>query len=230
LRQVSTTQEAFKIFVDQELHILLSKGYLTDLAEYCDIGENHNPQSSSLVRISPQTSDKLVNYEVISTKTRKRTGPKGFGPSTCGSLHSLASEGSEDLALQQIFGDPDDATGPTSITSSFHTWLVSQGKTKATIKETVNYAKRFGHILDTGDASPMLTLSVRNKQHAMTALANLAKFQGRYDVFLQIRQRYSLKWSKGDSIQHFNRFFNDELTFDTMLERIREMVDKTHPR
>jgi hypothetical protein len=76
----------------------------------------------------------------------------------------------------------------------------------------------------------MLTLSVRNKQHAMTALANLAKFQGRYDVFLQIRQRYSLKWSKGDSIQHFNRFFNDELTFDTMLERIREMVDKTHPR
>jgi hypothetical protein len=75
LRQVSTTQEAFKIFIDQELHILLSKGYLTDLAEYCNIAENRDPQRSSLVRISPQTSDKFVNYEVISTKNKKKNGP-----------------------------------------------------------------------------------------------------------------------------------------------------------
>jgi hypothetical protein len=61
-------------------------------------------------------------------------------------------------------------------------------------------------------------------------LANLAKYTGRYDQFMQIRQRYNLKWSKGDSIQHFDRFFNDQLTFDTMLERIREMVDKTPPQ
>jgi intergrase/recombinase len=61
----------------------------------------------------------------------------------------------------------------------------------------------------------------------MTALANLAKFQGRYDVFLQIRQRYSLKWSKGDSMQSFARFFNESLDFDTMLQRIREMIAKT---
>ena len=61
----------------------------------------------------------------------------------------------------------------------------------------------------------------------MTALANLAKFQGRYDIFLQIRQRYSLKWSKGDSMQSFARFFNESLDFDTMLQRIREMIAKT---
>jgi hypothetical protein len=61
----------------------------------------------------------------------------------------------------------------------------------------------------------------------MTALANLAKFQGLYDHFLQIRQRYSLKWSKGDSLQHFNRFFNEDLTLHVMLQRVREMVDKT---
>jgi hypothetical protein len=61
----------------------------------------------------------------------------------------------------------------------------------------------------------------------MTALANLAKYQGKYDQFLQIRQRYNLKWSKGDSIQHFNRFFNEELTLDVMLQRIKEMIAKT---
>ena len=64
---------------------------------------------------------------------------------------------------------------------------------KATIKETVNYAKKYAHVLDTGDASPLLTLSPRNKHHAMTALANLAKFTGRYDEFMKIKQRYSLK-------------------------------------
>jgi hypothetical protein len=79
-------------------------------------------------------------------------------------------------------------------------------------------------VLDTEDASPLLALSPRNKQHAMTALANLAKYQGRYDQFLQLRQRYSLKWSKGDSMQSFARFFNESLDFDTMLQRIKEMM------
>jgi hypothetical protein len=45
----------------------------------------------------------------------------------------------------------------------------------------------------------------------MSALANLAKYQGRYDQFLQLRQRYNLKWSKGDSLQYFARFFDGEL-------------------
>jgi intergrase/recombinase len=69
-------------------------------------------------------------------------------------------------------------------------------------------------------------LSARNKHHAMTALANLSKFQGRYDQWLQIRQRYNMKWSKTDSIQSFERFFDDELNFDFMLQRIREMIQK----
>jgi hypothetical protein len=58
----------------------------------------------------------------------------------------------------------------------------------------------------------------------MEALANLSKFQGRYDVFLQLRQKYNLKWSEGDSIQHFNRFFNEGPTLDVMLKRIKEMI------
>jgi intergrase/recombinase len=112
-------------------------------------------------------------------------------------------------------------------TDEFHNWLASQGKTRATIKETVNYAKRFASVLDTGDASELLTLSPRNKHHALTSLANLAKYTGRYDQFLQMRQRYNLKWSKGDSIQHFHRFFSEELSFDIMLQRIKEMITKT---
>jgi hypothetical protein len=108
----------------------------------------------------------------------------------------------------------------------FKAWLQAQGKKKATIKETVNYAKKYCLVLDSGNASPMMSLSPRNKQHAMTALANLAKFTGRYDLFMQIRQRYNLKWSKGDSIASFERFFNPDLTFDVMLKRVKEMLQK----
>jgi intergrase/recombinase len=111
----------------------------------------------------------------------------------------------------------------------FQNWLLSQGKTKATVKECVNYAKRYGMVLDTGDASILLTLSPRNKHHAMTALANLAKYTGRYDKFMQIKQRYALRWNKADSVKHFDRFFSEELTFDVMLQRIRLMIEKLPP-
>ena len=50
-------------------------------------------------------------------------------------------------------------------------WLASQGKTKSTTKEIVVYAKKYGYILDTGDAYPLLGLSPRNKHHALSSLA-----------------------------------------------------------
>jgi hypothetical protein len=111
------------------------------------------------------------------------------------------------------------------LNDNFRSWLVSQDKTKATVKNTVNYAKKYGYILDTGDASPLLTLSNRSKHHAMSALANYAKYTGRYDQFLQLRQRYNLKWSKGSSLQYFERFFhNKELSFEAMLSKLKKMI------
>jgi intergrase/recombinase len=104
-------------------------------------------------------------------------------------------------------------------------WLATQAKTKNTIREILVYAKRYGSVLDTADASPLLTLSPRNKQHAMTALANLAKYQGRYGQFLKIRQRYSLKWSSGNNtLQSLERFFNPDLSLETMLQQIKKMI------
>jgi hypothetical protein len=108
----------------------------------------------------------------------------------------------------------------------FVSFLASQGKTFWTIKQTKNYAIKYGHILDTGDASELL--SVRTKHNVLSALANLAKYQGRYQVFLEIRQRYALKWTSGNnSLQSLHRFFNPDLTLDIMLQQIRQMIQKT---
>ncbi|MDQ3847326.1 MAG: hypothetical protein M3261_00035, partial [Thermoproteota archaeon] len=84
-----------------------------------------------------------------------------------------------------------------------------------TIKQIINYAIRYGYILDTGDASELMILSARNKHHAMSALAALSKYQGSYDQWLQIRQRYNLKWSAGnEALTSLQRFFNPEMGLD----------------
>jgi hypothetical protein len=89
----------------------------------------------------------------------------------------------------------------------------------------VLYAKRFASVLDTGDATPLLNLpGTRSREIALVALANLAKFQGRYERFLELKRRYDLKWSTSNSTQYFERFFNEELTLDVMLQRIKEMI------
>ncbi len=70
-----------------------------------------------------------------------------------------------------------------------------------------------------------MTLSPRNKHHAMTALAALAKYLGKYDEWLKIRQRYNRKRSSGDeSLQLFNRFFDDNLNLEMMINRVNEMI------
>jgi hypothetical protein len=70
-----------------------------------------------------------------------------------------------------------------------------------------------------------MTLSASNRKHALTSLAALSKYQGRYDLYLKLKQRYSLKWSSSyNSMQSLQRFFNPNLTFDVMLSKVKEMM------
>jgi hypothetical protein len=71
----------------------------------------------------------------------------------------------------------------------FCNWLALQNKRSWTIKQTKNHAVRFGYILlqqSGDDAAHLMTLSPRNRCHAMNALANLSKFLGKYDEWLKI--------------------------------------------
>jgi hypothetical protein len=81
-------------------------------------------------------------------------------------------------------------------------------------------------VLDTGDASIIInTIKPETRHHVLTALANLAKYTGRYQEFLEIRRRYNLKWEKADPMKHFEKLlFNPELSLDVMLQRIRQMI------
>lgn len=53
----------------------------------------------------------------------------------------------------------------------------------------------------------------------------MARFLGKYDVWLAIRQRYNLRWSTGnEALATFERFFDDSKTLGTMLEWVREAI------
>ncbi len=85
------------------------------------------------------------------------------------------------------------------------------------------YAQRYRQVLETGNASAIVSLSSGAiRRHAMEALAAYAKYSGSYDRWQQIRKRYSLHWTNGDeSIMSLQRFFNQELSLDTMLHGLR---------
>jgi Archaeal phage integrase len=111
------------------------------------------------------------------------------------------------------------------VMTGFRNWLTSQSKARWTIKQTLNYAIKYGHVLDSGDASSLVMLSDKNRLHAMAALASLSKFRGKYDFWMQIKQRYALKWtSSNNSMQTFQRLFSNDLDFDTLLGKIKEMI------
>jgi hypothetical protein len=106
----------------------------------------------------------------------------------------------------------------------FHNFLL-QRMTYKTAEDRLRYAKQYSKVLETGNASNLLSLQPDKRIHAMKALSNLAKFTGEYDKFLLIRQRYNLKWSTGTGkIDAFERFFVDNKTLDSMMQWLRQAI------
>ena len=96
-----------------------------------------------------------------------------------------------------------------------------------TAQDRLRYAKQFGKALETGNVFDLLNLQPDKRIHAMKALSNLAKFIGKYDVWLQLRQRYNLKWTTGtEKLDAFERFFDDNKTLDMMLQWLRQAIQE----
>jgi hypothetical protein len=94
-------------------------------------------------------------------------------------------------------------------------------------RDRLRYAKRFAHVLETENAQELLQISPEKRIHAMKSLAALSRFLGAYDIWLQIRQRYNLKWSvEGQSLRSFELLFSDEAkTLDKMIQWLRHAMD-----
>jgi hypothetical protein len=111
--------------------------------------------------------------------------------------------------------------------ADFESYLKAQKKRN--VRQIMCYAQKYHTVLETGDATAITSLSSGAlRRHAMESLTALSKFNGSYDRWQGIRKCYSLKWTSGDeSLQSLQRFFNPDLSLDVILQRIKQMVDKT---
>jgi hypothetical protein len=107
----------------------------------------------------------------------------------------------------------------------FEDFLLTHQTTK-TVESRLTYAQKFGYIMLSGDsnASELLTLPLDKRLHAMKSLASLSKFLGKYDEWKKIRERYQLKWSKGDSLEFFEKMYENEENYDVMVKWLRQTV------
>jgi len=97
---------------------------------------------------------------------------------------------------------------------------------KRNINQIISYMRRYSSVLETGGATILLSLTGPQRRHAMEALTILSKLIGCYDKWQQIRKsNYSLRWTNGnESVQALERFFNPEMSLDSMLSKVRGMI------
>jgi hypothetical protein len=94
--------------------------------------------------------------------------------------------------------------------------------TPKTAEDRMRYAKRNATVFWSGP-DQLLQLKPDKRIHAMKALSCLAKFTGKYDQWMQLRQRYGLKWTSGSELlDTLSRFSDDSKTLDAMIEWLRQ--------
>jgi intergrase/recombinase len=106
----------------------------------------------------------------------------------------------------------------------FRQYLLAQGKRN--LKGILIYARNYGRVLDTEDASELLTISSSKRRHAMEALAALSKYRGCYNQWKQLTERYQLKWSDKDSFDAFVSIMDEKNSYSAMIGWLKEVYQK----
>jgi hypothetical protein len=90
---------------------------------------------------------------------------------------------------------PDNATTTncSEIDEGFKQYLLAQRKRNW--KQILQKTTKHGHILETKDASEILNFSNTKRRHIMESLVCLSKYQGTYNTWKEIKEKYQLKWT-----------------------------------
>jgi intergrase/recombinase len=99
---------------------------------------------------------------------------------------------------------------------------------KQTTKYRIFYSKKYYHILTSShtNAQELLLLSDQKRMHVMKALATLSKYLGCYNKWKDIKERYQLKWSNGDSLETFDMFMSGEQNYTSMINWLKNCCSK----
>jgi hypothetical protein len=117
---------------------------------------------------------------------------------------------------------PSATTKDSEIDYGFKQYLLAQRKRN--LKQILLKAAKHGHILETGDASEILAFSNTKRRHIMEALVCLSKYQGTYNTWKEIKEKYQLKWTSPDSLEVFQSIFNNEKNYSAMLSWLKNAI------
>ncbi len=107
----------------------------------------------------------------------------------------------------------------------FKEYLVKQNQSPHTIRNKMQYVKKFYHVLESHDARALLSLSLETRQHAMKSLSSLSKYLGVYDIWQDLIKKYHLKWPKKGGYDVFHSIFdNNEKSYSTMLSWVKTSI------
>jgi hypothetical protein len=104
----------------------------------------------------------------------------------------------------------------------FKQYLLAQKKRNW--KQILLKATKHGHILQTRDASEILTFSNTKRRHVMEALVYLSRYQGTYNTWKEIKEKYQLKWTSPDTLVVFQSIYNDEKNYSAMLNWLNSSI------
>ncbi len=112
----------------------------------------------------------------------------------------------------------------------FAQYLVSIGLNQVTMKTRLAYARKYYHLLVTGDFSEIMEFSNDKKKHIMKSLALLSKYLGCYNKWQEYKNRYQLKWTVSrDSLTSFQSITNQDKEFSNMVDWVKRAIKK-YPR
>ena len=127
----------------------------------------------------------------------------------------LLINGNKDIVINQ------------QLIEEFKDYLNKQRQSPHTIRNKIQYVKRFSYILQDGRAEDLMSVSPETRQHAMKSLASLSKYMGIYDRWHDIIRKYQLKWPKKEGLSVFDEIFNNpEESYSSMLEWIKTSMQK----
>ncbi len=73
---------------------------------------------------------------------------------------------------------------------NFRSYLTNEQHSPSSIRDKISYAKRFYFVLEYEDALSLTQLTPDVKSHVMKSLANLSKFIGKYDRWLEVVKKH----------------------------------------
>jgi hypothetical protein len=219
----SRLQKKIERFASEELPILIEKGFiLSSMLPANVVTEIRN--RSVAKNCNSVEGEGSHDHNLHDNKSSAGSG--NFVPFTGSSNPSVLSDMGLAIRKHPCLAISD-SNSSTSDSQLFETYLKSQNKRN--IRQIVSYAQRYHNVLETADVSPLINLqSGAMRRHAMESLTCLSKYLGCYDRWQEIRKRYQLHWTSGDeSVKSLERFFNPDLTFDNIYDRIDQMIAKT---